>query len=500
VDIIGDENFQSEFTDTLSIVSYSRKLVPVQTNGLPVYQLGIYSDPVYGKRTVNFLTQLTLDETDPDFETAAQVDSVVLYIPFFSEEISENDDELEFRLDSVYGSEPINIEIYESNYFLRDFDPDTGLEEIQNYYSNQGQVFESFLGELIHKIEDFTPSEEQIVINDSISLIPGLRTKLPNSFFQRKIVSKGGSIELINNNNFRNYFRGLYFKVVPTGDQGNLFYMDLEDASLTIYYSFQTEPVNPSQEIGVNDTIERFDRELGLSFNAISVNAYQDELPSDLLEEVSNPDIENGEENLFVRGGDGFISVVELFDKTDQKKILNGELVDGPNGVSDELDQLRIEEWIINEANLVFYVDKDRVTGGDSEPERIMIYDLHNNTVLVDYTLDITSNLVPVNAINVHLEPLERGSDNIGDYYKLRITNHLSNLINRDSTNVPLGVIVSQNVLESTFVDTESTQAPGIDGLPSSGVVAHEGTVLYGNNAPLPEKRLKLQVYYSKPE
>lgn len=500
VDIIGDENFQSEFTDSLTILSYSRKLVPVQTNGLPVYQLGLYNDPVYGKRTVNFLGQVTLDETDPDFETAAQVDSVVLYIPFFSEQISNNDEEREFRLDSVYGSEPIDIEIYESNYFLRDFDPDTGLEEIQNYYSNQGPVFENFLGEMIYKIEDFNPSSDEIVINDSISLIPGLRAKLPNNFFQRKILRKGGSIELINNNNFRDYFRGLYFKVVPTGDQGNLFYMDLEDASLTIHYSFQTEPINPVEDITVNDTIQRFDRELGLSFNAINVNTYIDEVPSGIMDKITNPDIDNGEENLYIRGGDGILSVVELFGKTDRKKILNGELVDGRNGVSDELDQLRIEKWIINEANLIFYVDKDKVSGGDPEPERIIIYDLKNNTVLVDYGFDITSNLLPINAISEHLGPLERGSDDVGDYYKLRITNHVSNLINQDSTNVPLGVIVSQNVLENTFVDTENTQAPGINGLPASSVVAHEGTVLFGNNAPDPEKRLKLQIYYTKPE
>ena len=50
-----------------------------------------------------------------------------------------------------------------------------------------------------------------------------------------------------------------------------------------------------------------------------------------------------------------------------------------------------------------------------------------------------------------HLGRLVRDSDGKGDYYKLRITNHLSSLIHQDSTNVNLGVIVSQNVAVPNF-------------------------------------------------
>ena len=140
------------------------------------------------------------------------------------------------------------------------------------------------------------------------------------------------------------------------------------------------------------------------------------------------------------------------------------------------------------------------VTGGETEPERLLIYDLNNSTVLADYSLDITSNLDPVRALGDHLGPLERGSDGNGDYYKLRITNHLSNLINRDSTNVSLGVVVSHNVLENTFVDLENEQAPGIERIHVGSVVSPEGTILHGNTSTNDNRRLKLQIYYTEPE
>ncbi|MGK0378466.1 MAG: hypothetical protein ACJA1Z_002280, partial [Patiriisocius sp.] len=104
----------------------------------------------------------------------------------------------------------------------------------------------------------------------------------------------------------------------------------------------------------------------------------------------------------------------------------------------------------------------------------------------------------PIDSYNIHLGRLERGSDNAGDFYKIRITNHLSNLIHQDSTNVALGLVVSQNVGEPGFQDLENEQAPGIEQIPANSVIAHEGTVLHGNTSTNQARRLKLQIYYTE--
>ena len=495
--IIGDQNINATLDESYSLVSYSRKMNAVQTNNLPVYQLGVYNDPVYGKSTVSLLTQLILDETAPNFGTNPVLDSVVLYIPYFSEETVVGD-VTTFTLDSVYGDSPIRISIYESNYFLRDLDPATGFEEEQKYYSDQGPLFESYLSNaqegLITVINDFTTRSEGIATlvadgddegdePDEVLIAPGLRVKLPIDFFNEKIISKAGTQSLINNNNFREYFRGIYFDV--EGNAGdNLFLFDLEESKITLYY--QSE-ITFTDENG-NTITENSPGDLGLSLGPISVNVYDNMLPGDIESALANSNSTEGDETLYIRGGDGIVSVIELF----------GEDLDN-NGVADELETLRDKKWLINEANLIFYVDQNIVSGGDSEPERIIIYDAQNSNALVDYSLDITANLTPSQALNEHLGILERGTDENGDYYKIKITHHISNLINKDSTNVPLGLIVSQNVTTPNFQGLKETLEPGVESVPASGVISHKGTVLYGNNSSNPEKRLKLQIYYTEP-
>ena len=65
-EIVGDNTF-IEPDQTNTVIAYSRKLLPIQTNGLSAYQLGIKNDPVYGKTTANLLSQVTLGQTDPKF-------------------------------------------------------------------------------------------------------------------------------------------------------------------------------------------------------------------------------------------------------------------------------------------------------------------------------------------------------------------------------------------------------------------------------------------------
>src|SRR5690606_30353173 len=225
-----------------------------------------------------------------------------------------------------------------------------------------------------------------------------------------------------------------------------------------------------------------------LNFAGINVNTFSNQLSPQIQTAIATPNVETGDENLYLRGGDGIISVVELFGKDTDN-----------NGVADELEVLRDKKWLINEANLIFYVNQDLMVGGATEPERIIIYDIKNSNVLADYNLDPTNGLEPIEALSNHYGKLQRGSDGNGKYYKLKITNHISNLINKDSTNVPLGIVVSQNVLTQTTAKLQNPMEPNIEEVPTSSVVSPEGTILYGNATTNEEKRLKLQIYYTEP-
>ena len=117
------------------------------------------------------------------------------------------------------------------------------------------------------------------------------------------------------------------------------------------------------------------------------------------------------------------------------------------NGVSDDLDALRANDWLINEANLEFYVDQTTMQGGDSEPDVYfyMILIIIKYCWIINLIIHLRSdpNLTQLN----HLGKLERDASGNGVKYKIRITEHITDLIRNDSTNVRLGLVVSNNVL-----------------------------------------------------
>ena len=500
-EVIGDQDVNATLDITSTIQSYSKKFQAVQTNGLQINQLGIYNDPVYGMSKVNLLAQVALETPNPSVNFLSQLDSVVLYIPYFSEEITDELDESSYVLDSVYGTTPMDISIFESNYFLRDFDPNSGFEDVQGYFSNQNDLFESFKGELIYSITDFLPSTESYTettfeqddagdnTSESTVVAPGIRVKLPEAFFRDKILDMEGTPELLNNNNFREYFRGIFFEV--TGTDTNLLKFDMTAAKIDIYFTSQFETPSVGTVDGdLANTPTREEKKITLLFDAINVNVFENELNGQIQNELLSQDQQNGEDRLYLRGGEGIAAVVSLF----------GDDNDG-NGVADELDEIRQNNWLINEANLIFYVDKDAITDGYKEPERLVLYDIDNGRLLTDYNLDTTSgDSEQVDAYTTHLGRLVRDSDGKGDYYKLRITNNLSSLIHQDSTNVKLGVIVSQNVAVPNFQDVLNTISPTrnyTEQVPSSSVMSHQGTILHGNTSADLTKRLKLQIYYT---
>jgi len=503
-DIIGDDALLSELDDSQTVISYSRKLDPVQTNFIPINKLGLYNDPFYGKSTVNYISQLLLKQADPTFgDTLGQplnLESVILYIPYFSNK-TVDDEETTYTLDSVYGNSPVKLSIYESNYYLRNLDPDTNFEKAQLYYSNQGSVFENNLGELWATIDEFKPSDEGYVFvedegtddEEETLVAPGLRVELPLEYFQEKILDKEGDPVLSNNNNFKDYLRGVYFKVEALTDDGSLFMFKPELATITLNYNHTKLDSSGDPVLDDDDEPVITDKEFVLTFGGNTLNVYDDELPQDVITTLENPNTIEGEETLYVRGGDGILTVIDLF----------GEDLED-NGVADELELLRQKDWIINDANLIFYVDQNKVEGGSTEPERLTIYNLETNNILVDYFLDTTSGNEADDALTIHLGKLKRGSDGNGEYYKIRITNHLSNVITKDSTNVSLGIIVTQNVLLNGFQVIDSLtnpegQLPRIKKVPRGSVTSSEGTVLYGNNTTNEEKRLKLKLYYTDP-
>ncbi len=490
-DIIGAPNFNAALYEDAEISARTHRLTAVQTNNLPVHLLGVYNDPVFGLEQANVLSQLELSSTNPTFGTEPVLDSVVLTIPYFSTEGETSEDGVvEYELDSLYGMGPVRLSIEESGLFLNNFDPETDFEDTQKYYSNMHpRIEENLTGNVILEEQEFLPSGEEVIyfeeneegVMDTLRLAPRMRLKLSTEFFQEKILDMAGSGELSSNNNFQNYLRGLYFNVEPVNNEGTMMLLNFKnsEAGITLYYTTKQADADDADDDGDTEELVNVQESFELGLGQNIVNTFEQESP------------QFQDDRLYLRGGQGSMAVIELFSGSD---------ADG-DGVSDDLESLRESEWLINEANLIFFVDQQEMAAG-REPERLYLFDLDNGIMLADYRFETPGQVNPMTSTinDAHLGPLVRDDSENGVSYKMRMTEHVRRVINADSTNVRLGLVVSQNVnLIANSAVKESSDVE-IEKIPSGSIISPLGTVLYGPEAENEEKRLKLQIFYTEPK
>jgi hypothetical protein len=517
-EVVGDVNFENDQYSTIP-VAYSKRLNSIRTSNLTLDSqgaahanlLGVYNDPVYGQSVYSILSQIQPSTLNPTFGTNAVLDSVVFSMPYLSTETKRETVQIgdvtetvtTYKLDSIYGNQPIKLSIYKSNYFLRDFDLESNQRQV--YYSddietNFGTEVEQTL---LYTSNNFVPSAREIILTTKTTvdgeieterkrLTPRLRVEFPEdikTLFSTLFLDKEGSTELSNLNNFRNYFRGIYIKAEPINNNGNLIYLNTRNAQITLHYSFEETE---------NDVTTSKQGELVLNFANNFINSITTELDGTLndgrsiAEELKeeNQDMVNGEDNLYLKGGDGSYAVIDLF----------GGTVTNENGEEEnELSFLKRQDWLINDASLKFYINQNNVTGGNTEPERIYIFNTETGEPLLDYFLDDTINKdFPLLSKINHLGRISRDSDENGEFYTIRLTQYILNILNDEFENVKLGVTVSQNVNSITIIDNTPTDKTDNEIIPNSSIVSHEGTILYGNGVNVPEsKRLKLDIFYT---
>lgn len=490
-DLLGENHF--DFLQyTSDVVAHNQKIGPVDATNLSINALGIYNDPAFGKTTAHFATQLNLAALAPSIGANAVVDSVYLSVPYFSTLKTTNTDGSHvYELDSIYGGQaPIKLSVFESNYFMRDLDPASNFTETQSFYTDQTAIFENAkLGSRLNNAS--SPSQNDAFFFDSkeivqkvtaadgkVSLarsVPAMRLKLDNSYFATKIMNAPAS-KLATNDVFKDYFRGLYFKIeTVSGSAGSMAMMNFKSGKITISYT---------EDLVTNGVTTRVPKTLDINLNGNSVNLLdQTNVNASYTNAVNNPNTSLGDTNLYVKGGEGAMTVIDLF-KT-----------------PGELNLIRSKGWLINEANLVFHIDAAKMATSN-EPNRVYLYDLTNNRPVVDYFLDATNATDPKKSKYVFSGIInkEAVTNGRGQTYKIRITNQIRNLVKyADSTNVKLGLVVTENIGESNFSKLKTPNS-FTSKMPKASVMNPLGTVLYGSHPSVPaDKRVKLQIYYTKP-
>ena len=403
-----------------------------------------------------------------------------------------------YELDSLIGNTEatFKLKVSELDYFLRPYDPDSNFEKFQKYFSNNS-LPENFSGYTLFDDEVKIDSNELVFYNEDDPetedddesevvkerLTPRIRVELNHDFFQSKFLDKEGSQEISNLDNFKLYFKGIVLETYDFSDP-LLMILNFNEAEIRVVYEYQKYNKQDTDDDTADDTIDTEESEFLFKMGGIKLNSFKNHpfpgnVYSAIADTITNP------ERVYLKGGQGIMAEIELF-KDD-------------NGV-DVLEEIRSKQWLVNEANISMYIDKEMLSsnGGIVEPSRLYLYDLVNKAPVIDYFVDNSAGQKSYQNKVVHGGLIELDEDKNGLMYKIRISEHIKNIVRKDSTNVKLGLVVSSDISNTINIEVEDSDFMTFT--PLSSAINPLGSVLIGPSpsAEKFDKRMRLNLFYTE--
>ncbi len=558
-DVLGDNNFNFNTPRvTVDVLAYNANIEGQQINSLPSYLLGHFNDPIYGTTTASVVTQVAPSTTNGNTITGndLRIESVVLQIPYFITRSTNANTQSAFSLDSLFitnndlsRASSFKLSVFQNNFFLRDFDPNLP-EDIQTYFSranaggednlalvNNNEVnFDAQAGLLFYENNDFNIVRDTVVILDPLPSgafqeKPVLQAELSGSdelrAFWSDLILEADEAVLSEPNRFQNIFRGLYIKASPNGNvaDSNMAMFDFldEDAEIIVNYSRS-----------VDSTDNRENDSFRLDFSGIRLNTFINNFNANTL--PTSPNTIDGDASLFLKGTEGGIGVIQLFDdeletecncgtnssgepiivrataldcfkKSFRKTDDEGNILPAING--------RFElKRLINEAQLIIHEDNQFVTNvtdpnGDdfNASDRLYLYNIDTNNPILDYVLDpriagqASEDLNPLLSRTFSLgarTTTEVNGERLSSY-RIRLTEHLNSILINNAANPDLGLTVTNNVNISITTPVLNATNGIITEVPSNTVITPRGTVLVGSNNQDPTTRIRLELFTTEP-
>ena len=576
--LLVDQEFKTDIYKA-PVFTYQQKLKRVQTDGLPLGQIGMINNPYFGKSKANITSQLIIS-ANPSFGIYSQeqensetndltiipenetVTSVFLEIPFYSNQNdkdndgvidpldidpldsssdtdgdglsdfsenavgtnplsvdSDNDGILDnedtdsssydsgnriYDIDSVYGNfnTKFTLKVHELTYYLSSLDPNNNFETTQQFFSNTNYYEQGFYStelfnkevqlnydELRFNYTEDDPSTEEIEDSTTVQFrySPRIRLELEPSFFQKNIINAEGSYRLKNLDNFQDHIKGIIITTENFSDDLYLL-LNFNSAGIKINYNYDYYEGYGTSDTSDDEVIKKpssYDIALGgIIINSLEKSGFD---PT-ITDAINESEIGMPQENITIQGGQ-FYSKIDLFDSSN----LND---------NDEILQLRNNNWLINEANLVFYVDPSQLLNHPNNiyPERLYLYNLNSGLPINDFLIDNTINTLSTNAgKKVFGGMLEHDSENKPWRYKFRITDHVNKIIRKDSINSSLGLISGANISALSIKKAINSRDKEIK-YPATGVLNPFGVKLIGSHPDEENKALKveLEIFYTE--
>jgi hypothetical protein len=531
----------------------------VQTNKMPLYQLGNYKDPLFGETRASLVSQLQLSlpnpvfgelsalaEIDNDSDEREKVTKVTLYIPYQRASSDESDrdgdgvpdifdvdpddpqsdsdgDGLTDNDERLLGTDPLSEDTDKdgildaddpettANSFARRFDLDSIFS-----FTNQDR-FHLTVRPSDYYLRDNDPKtdflESQAYFSDKQSVFEPF---LGNSLFDGPVVISDFQYVTYNEDDptTPDVDESLTIDVSQSRDPGIFVELDksfFQDRIVDLegYEALRSQSNFKDHLRGLHLSIDASDDLmllLDLSTAFIEIEYEYDSINTQDATDTFRLNFITGSAQGFTQG----IAVntweyERLMPTTSNESILpNRMYLKGGNGsvVQFELPQRVIDEakqnnWLINEASLEFYVDQEAMAPIPFEPPRLYMYKSTNSFPIYNARNEISSSQTALGVYQNYDASLRRSANGRGESYKANITDYFNDMVVRDSLNVPINISVSANIAFPQVQQAVLENGSAIDYPLMSGITPF-GTVLYGPSLEVTEeKRLKLNLFYT---
>ncbi|MGK0412376.1 MAG: hypothetical protein ACJA1B_000568 [Polaribacter sp.] len=492
---------EEEFTDVESNVITNTKFdtdaisVDVLTENSPLeriqsdnisrqiaqYLLGVSANPDYEKIEASIVSQISIPTGlsvldgvvyGADTTVVTKIDTVFLKLPY---QVTLNSDGNKFEIDSVFGdkSKPFNLNIYRSNTYINVYNP-ADPSKINSFYSDD--VFEKTGTELNSELNfPFIPNEndtmfvvkrrlydDTIVDSDTIKLfnstastipVPFARIPLNEDLFKELFLDKYETGEFASQDAFNDYFRGIIIEA--TGDEGSLTSFNFNNNNSTLIPSLEVYYTNTVLKSGtvVLDTISKNN---SFPLSGFKVNTFNME---DKVYPVNN--------EIKIQGTAGSEGSITLFDQI-------------------KIDELKANNWLINDATLIFYINQSADTS--HVPDRLYLYKSDAN--VLNPTFSQIKDATSEGAFGGIGGFLTRDASGKKEKYTFKITDYISDILNGD--------LEYESILKLKAYNPSDAPTSGNDVVFRNSSWNPKAVTLFNNSAVNGVKKAALVISYSE--
>ncbi len=265
-----DSKLNVGFSDTSTIYAFSIPDDSVATSGITRSLLGSTMDPVFGRSTAGFYTQLYLQALGHSFGPNPVLDSLILQLTYID---TYGDTNTTLR---VHAYEIMEDMQYDSSYYS-DSHLAVGGQDYANY------AFQP------------RPNDSLVIGNDTVTKVVRINMSDYNPGLGNKLLSADTSITN-DLDTFLDFFKGLYLVTEPVSQGGSILSFELENSKTRLKLYYKNDTI-------AGDTSLRYDYFVALGstrFNSYE-HDYNNAAP-DYKAQVHEGDTLKGQEKFYTQG------------------------------------------------------------------------------------------------------------------------------------------------------------------------------------------------------